>query len=186
MKDRLEATVERLKQGWGPLPLRSVEHVCSLVKESISAEVADMNVCRAIFSLFLQGIEEKNLEEDAFLSKDDVTKILAEHIGDEHALYYICGHYATPNINPFRDEGSDPDYMTTGAGHFQMVGETFQEVVEKAHESIERMVEQMPPGTTNCTVNVYMVDDGNLITLGQWEWDRYRNDYAWCSAQDRQ
>ena len=183
MRDRIEEVIKHFEAAWGPLPLRRLTDAVEMMKAAISASTQDKNVRRAIFLLFLGGVEEKNIPEDDFVEKSTMTGILQHNADLGKNLYLLLGYAAQPNEHPFRDV--DYVYDEYEVIQEKILHEDFEDVVLEAHERLGRIIESGPSSMTNCEVFVHMIDDGSLIPLGKWVWDRKENRTHWIDP-DRQ
>ena len=173
MKDRIEATIEKLKSMWGPLPVRSVENVVEYMKAAISASTQDRNIRTAIFGLFLRGLEETTLDDREFIDQPTVIGLLEKHAVEGVSLYLLRSTFSSPNTDPDRDiEDEATFYDTYGVNVQKVLQSSFEAVVTKAHHELDEMIANGPNFMTNCEVHIFAVDDGSLIPMGRWLWDR--------------
>lgn len=183
MRDRVEQALENLKSEWGPLLVRRLPDVVEMMKKSISDSTADQNIRRAIFMCFLAGIEERSIDDDAWIEQAVIEAILVEIGESEKVLYHLYGSAAEPNTNPLRGGDDDDYYSEIEVLEERILHNDFGEVVLEAHERMTRIIDCAPSSMTNCKVEVYMVDNGSLISLGMWVWDRKESRTHWIEPE---
>lgn len=180
MKDRIEATLENLKSAWGALVMQPADMVVERMKTAISASTEDRNVRTAIFSLFMRGLDEQNINQESFLGYDDVSAILLPHIESGVLLYFLQKLFSTINRDIDRDPMDEKTFYDTYAvGISKVLDADFDVAVNRAHAELDELIDNGPNHMTNCEVKIWIVDNGSLIPMGSWLWDRKSEKTFW-------
>lgn len=182
MQDKVQKVLDTVNTTWGPLDILGIERAIACVKKAIDANVTDNNVKHAIFSLVMIGLESDKIDPDAtFVDKQSILAIFQGHIDEGSALYIVVGYYAHPD----RDEvGTYCEHLALPPS--KRISGDFNEVVNDAHELLTKLIDEAPDSITDCEIKISVVDDGSIIPMGGWMWNRHQQRTFWGKPEGRQ
>jgi hypothetical protein len=182
VQDKVQLVLETLNATWGPLSLRSAEDALGCVRNAITKNVRDNNVRSAIFTLVLNQLEASVQDAETFVDQSAIVAILQGMIDGDTHLYVLHAVYAHPDAD---------DEVAGYCEHMAMpqakrVSNDFTAIVNSAHELIEQLVGDAPDMITDCEVKIGIVDDGTVIPMGGWLWNRRQARTFWAKPMGRQ
>lgn len=175
MKDKIEIVLQKVRETWGPLPVRDIDYACSCVRDALEEFVSDINIKQAVYSLLLSGLEKRHQFEQEFIGKETIEEILQLHIERQTALYLFTAYTFHPG-----EDFEDPQKIIEEryCKHMAMPSrkalyDEFPDAKKEAHELLCKVIDNLPPMMTNCELEIDIIDDNiGLIGMGTWSWDR--------------
>lgn len=183
MQDKVQLVLDTVNSTWGPLALRSAEDALACVRSAITTNVRDNNVRVAIFTLVVNAVEITAHDVEAtFVEQSMITAILEGIIAKDTHLYVLHAIYAHPDAD---------DEVAGYCEHMAMpqakrVCDDFRAIVDSAHELLEQLVDDAPDKITDCEVKIGIIDDGVVIPMGGWMWNRRQAQTVWAKPMGRQ